>query len=90
MGDRWSFPKQNSAATYIWQPLQIDGPEISIPAFNEAWSINLPTGTVSTTVLQGVEMKAEDKQIIYSGNWQSGYINGKKLQYERRFIFFFR
>ena len=23
MGDRWSFPKQNSAATYIWQPLML-------------------------------------------------------------------
>ena len=26
MGDRWSYPRQRSAATYVWQPLQwIDG-----------------------------------------------------------------
>lgn len=33
MGDRWSFPKQRSAATYVWQPIEwIDG-EPSMPNF---------------------------------------------------------
>ncbi|MDO4335047.1 MAG: family 43 glycosylhydrolase [Bacteroidales bacterium] len=38
MGDRWSFPKQRSAATYVWQPLQwIDG-EPALPDYWETWS----------------------------------------------------
>lgn len=37
MGDRWSFPRQRSAATYVWQPLQwIDG-EPFMPEFMQAW-----------------------------------------------------
>jgi hypothetical protein len=38
MGDRWSFPKQGSCATYVWLPLHVEGtkltlqkPEIAIP-----------------------------------------------------------
>lgn len=38
MGDRWSFPKQRSAATYVWQPIEwIDG-EPFIPEYIEAWN----------------------------------------------------
>lgn len=37
MGDRWSYPKQGSAATYVWQPVTIAGDEISIPQFHEGW-----------------------------------------------------
>ena len=25
MGDRWSYPHQASAATYMWMPLQVEG-----------------------------------------------------------------
>ena len=39
MGDRWSFPHQASAATYVWMPLQVDGEKISIPDFWECWDI---------------------------------------------------
>ena len=68
MGDRWSFPKQNSAATYIWQPLQVDGHKISIPEFQEAWKIDLSTGVVASTAIEGKEIKADDAQITYTGN----------------------
>ncbi|MDE6654345.1 MAG: glycosyl hydrolase family 43, partial [Muribaculaceae bacterium] len=38
MGDRWSFPKQRSAATYVWQPIEwVDG-EPFIPLYAEAWN----------------------------------------------------
>ena len=38
MGDRWSFPKQRSAATYVWQPIGwVDG-EPFIPLYAEAWN----------------------------------------------------
>lgn len=39
MGDRWSFPKQRSAATYVWQPIEwVDG-EPFIPEYIEAWNL---------------------------------------------------
>ena len=38
MGDRWSFPRQRSAATYVWQPLTFADSTMSIPSFAEAWS----------------------------------------------------
>lgn len=37
MGDRWSFPKQGSAGTYVWQPITINGDEMSIPLYYESW-----------------------------------------------------
>lgn len=38
MGDRWSFPRQRSAATYVWLPVKwIDG-EPSLPCCMETWS----------------------------------------------------
>lgn len=39
MGDRWSYPKQGSAATYVWQPITVKGEEMSIPEFQEAWKL---------------------------------------------------
>lgn len=29
MGDRWSYPHQASAATYVWMPMQVDGTKLS-------------------------------------------------------------
>jgi hypothetical protein len=37
MGDRWSFPKQRSAATYVWLPLQAEDNKLSIPQYYEQW-----------------------------------------------------
>ena len=37
MGDRWSFPRQRSAATYVWQPLTIADGKLTIPQYFEAW-----------------------------------------------------
>lgn len=39
MGDRWSFPHQASAATYVWMPIQVDGEKLSIPDYWECWDI---------------------------------------------------
>ena len=38
MGDRWSFPRQRSAATYVWLPLTVSDGTLSIPDYWEAWS----------------------------------------------------
>jgi hypothetical protein len=69
MGDRWSFPKQASAATYVWQPLKVNGYSLSIPQYNEAWKINPATGIISGVSLSWKKTKADDKSMIYSGIW---------------------
>ena len=38
MGDRWSYPHQASAATYVWQPISVYQDEISIPEYHSAWT----------------------------------------------------
>lgn len=40
MGDRWSFPRQASAATYVWLPMQAEGTRLSIPDYHPCWDIN--------------------------------------------------
>ncbi len=40
MGDRWSYPHQASAATYVWLPLQVEGDRVSIPAYHQFWNIH--------------------------------------------------
>lgn len=40
MGDRWSFPHQASAATYVWLPMQVNGKKLSIPEYWESWDIS--------------------------------------------------
>jgi hypothetical protein len=77
MGDRWSFPKQNSAATYIWQPLQVDVHKIAITDFAAAWNIDLSTGVASSVAIQGNEIKATDTTIFYSGIWQQNTLTVK-------------
>ncbi|WP_166670710.1 hypothetical protein [Olivibacter sp. XZL3] len=37
MGDRWSFPRQASAATQVWLPLQTRGKKLSIPEYWPSW-----------------------------------------------------
>lgn len=39
MGDRWSYPHQASAATYVWMPLQVKGASLSIPEYWQSWDI---------------------------------------------------
>lgn len=38
MGDRWSFPKQASAATQVWLPITVANDRMSIPHFWENWN----------------------------------------------------
>lgn len=70
MGDRWSFPKQASAATYIWQPLIVDKYKIAIPECKTAWKIDLSTGRITDEIINGNTIAANDKRIQYAGNWQ--------------------
>lgn len=40
MGDRWSFPHQASAATYVWMPMLVNGTGLSIPEYWESWNVD--------------------------------------------------
>lgn len=39
MGDRWSYPHQASAATYVWMPMKVDGEKLSIPSYWRSWNV---------------------------------------------------
>ena len=53
MGDRWSFPRQHQAATYVWLPVEAKDGVLSIPEYMESWdvttgkSVNLPLITIA-------------------------------------------
>ena len=70
MGDRWSFPKQASAATYVWQALIFSDSSLSLPKYREAWTINQTTGEVSLVTGGEQTMLPTDVKITYSGKWQ--------------------
>jgi len=70
MGDRWSFPKQASAATYVWQPLTVSGQQISISQFQEKWQVNPATGITSATAINQKNIDPTDERIKYTGKWQ--------------------
>lgn len=55
LGDRWSFPHQKSAATYVWQPLAANDGHLAMPRYAPSWSPR--TGENAT--LQGVHSSAE-------------------------------
>ncbi len=82
MGDRWSFPKQASSATYVWQPLTISGTSLYMPTYQEAWQINIGTG-IATEIKTGDKIvENTDKRIQYTGNWQ--HTNNEKLGSESK------
>lgn len=38
MGDRWSFPHQRSAASYVWLPLSAHGERLALDEYWNAWN----------------------------------------------------
>lgn len=85
MGDRWAFPKQASAATYVWQPLVVSGSSLSIPTYQQAWKINLATGKVFTAEIGKQLIENTDKKYInYSGNWQRLAADGSVISSDEK------
>jgi hypothetical protein len=75
MGDRWSFPRQRSAATYVWQPLTVSGNSLSIPNSCEAWQINPGTGYAAPKLAGTTSIEHNDlKRISYKGAWQQAIV----------------
>ncbi|WP_417954980.1 family 43 glycosylhydrolase [Flavobacterium sp. ZS1P14] len=70
MGDRWSFPKQSSSATYVWQPLLVSGTSVSMPAYQEAWQINTSTGVTAPKTAIHKTIDDTDTIIKYTGKWK--------------------
>lgn len=70
MGDRWAFPRQNSAATYVWQPLTVIKDSIYLPDYKESWKIDTSTGTWTNTNIKGKMIdNTNTKRIKFSDNW---------------------
>jgi hypothetical protein len=74
MGDRWAYPRQGSAATYVWQPLTVDGTKLSMPSFHEAWRIDLTSGAWSAESSTGTTIDdnaygTDINQFNYTGSW---------------------
>ncbi|MBC7721805.1 MAG: hypothetical protein H7068_07240 [Pedobacter sp.] len=53
MGDRWSYPKQATAATYVWLPSNVSGTALSTPQFIESWQINVTNGHWTSNKISG-------------------------------------
>lgn len=79
MGDRWSYPHQASAATYVWMPIKNDGTKLSIPEFWESWNTKsmLPVSLGQLqTIADGKVLQAGDSITVgYQG--EPIYIYGK-------------
>ena len=59
MGDRWSYPHQASAATYVWQPMTVSGDSISIPNYLPSWE---------TKTFKSVKSKGKTKGLAWKSN----------------------
>lgn len=80
MGDRWAHPRQRSAATYVWQPIEFDRQgRISLPRFLQSWQLDLRSGASSASELDGEFTPiSELERAKFSGGWrpftdESGY-----------------
>ena len=67
MGDRWSFPRQGSSATYVWQPVTVENGEMSIPRLQENWQIDFKNMKVQAVRNKSVNLTAVNK----SGDWKT-------------------
>ena len=67
MGDRWSFPHQASAATYVWLPMQVDGVKLSMPAYWNAW--NPVTMQQVNPLEKGRKLRLNDMQFTKKDAW---------------------
>lgn len=70
MGDRWSSPRQASAATYVWQPLNVRGDRLAMPTYRDAWRINMLTGNVRPGHTNDETITAADRRVRFAGAWQ--------------------
>jgi hypothetical protein len=75
MGDRWSYPKQHSAASYVWQPISFAGDSMFISTFLQAWKINQISGKATVKALDYQVLLSNNKLLKYAGRWVDTSIN---------------
>jgi hypothetical protein len=90
MGDRWSFPRQASAATYVWQPLTVSGHTLTMGRYYPAWKIHKVTGKTLPGAFVGREINNNDTGITYTDNWQQDTFMLQKSSAEKGASFSFR
>ena len=77
MGDRWAYPRQSSAATYVWQPLVFDGDTMLLPEYQQTWTVDTESGAWLPAAFKGkVLIHSNTKSIQYSENWNSHSSDG--------------
>lgn len=69
MGDRWSFPKQGSAGTYVWLPVTVEGDSMSLPEFYDAWRID-SSAKHGWLPAEAKTKSVKDTGITTQGNWE--------------------
>jgi hypothetical protein len=80
MGDRWSFPRQNSGATYVWQPFSINGYSLSLHDFKESWTIDVSSGEWSPyTIDYKIIDNSDTSSIKYIGDWKQSKLSDTLL-----------
>lgn len=68
MGDRWAFPRQNAAATYVWQPFVLLADSLSMPRYLQSWHVDLQSGRWHETPLTGRTPTAAP---VLTGKWDT-------------------
>jgi hypothetical protein len=76
MGDRWSYPRQASAATYVWQPLIVEGNRLEMPTYRDAWRIDVAKGLVRPAPAIGETIVTTDRRVRFAGPWRQEEIGG--------------
>ena len=79
MGDRWSYPRQLSAATYVWQPIRFDHDVLFMPKYFAAWNIDLKTGLSTEKKLAFREINNDNPQLKFNGTWNESVTNSHKV-----------
>ncbi|SES23965.1 family 43 glycosylhydrolase [Pedobacter rhizosphaerae] len=70
MGDRWSYPKQASAATYVWQPLSFIDTNLSMSEWYDSWRISPNGKFVPYKIIGDTIFNSDHHRIRYKGEWQ--------------------
>ena len=100
MGDRWSFPRQRQAATYVWLPVEARDSVLNIPEYMESWDVatgkvvsihykNIAKGKMFSTPNDTYNVKFSGTRIGIIGNTDenSGYAEVTILDRKKQVIF---
>lgn len=77
MGDRWSFPIQSSAASYVWLPMEASDSILSIPKYMESWDPKTMESKQITGKRRPIEWKSDVK-----GEYFTYDFKGKRISIE--------